>query len=222
MLLSLILAASLVAGEDTVANLLLGDSSIGQSDIRFRGKLDGSIVGVDSTATTYDINCATTGSIPFPFTTPACVGGEHVTITQGPSTMLLSQVFVTTGTSKNFRESCSFSNTDTVTCSLANTVSEVIVVDGQTTTTTYTETSSGVNASPTNGPLYFAVTITAGLEKLTVTSKTTRSTSGSATASQPSASATQSRTSSGAGVTFSNGKWNWLVGWVVVLLFAAT
>src|SRR4051794_35721544 len=124
-------------------------------------------------------------------------------------------------TSRNFRESCSFSNTDTVTCSLANTVSEVIVVDGQTTTTTYTETSSGVNASPTNGPLYFAVTITAGLEKLTVISKPTRSTSGSATASQPSASATQSRTSSGAGVTFSNRKWNWLVGWVVVLLFAA-
>ena len=45
MLVTTVLAASLVSG-DTVVNLLLGDSSIGESDIRFVGKMVGSIIGV--------------------------------------------------------------------------------------------------------------------------------------------------------------------------------
>ena len=45
MLAATVLAASLVSG-DTVVNLLLGDSSIGESDIRLRGKVVGSIIGV--------------------------------------------------------------------------------------------------------------------------------------------------------------------------------
>ncbi|KAH6704112.1 hypothetical protein BKA61DRAFT_660773 [Leptodontidium sp. MPI-SDFR-AT-0119] len=218
MLVLTILAASLVSG-DTVVNMLLSDSSIGESDINFRGKVVGSIIGVDSIASTYDIAYATTGSIHIPFTTPACVGGDHVIITQGPSTMFLSQIFVTASTSRNFRESCSFSNTEIVTCSLINTVSEVFVVDGQTATTSYTETSSGVNAPPTNPPLYFAVTITAGLEKLTTAP--TRSTSNSPTASQTSGSATESRTSSGAEEVIGNGKWSLLWAWLTIMYFAA-
>ncbi|KAH6708891.1 hypothetical protein BKA61DRAFT_678764 [Leptodontidium sp. MPI-SDFR-AT-0119] len=195
MLVLTILAASLVSG-DTVVNLLLGDSSIGESDIRFRGKVVGSIIGVDSTATTYDLACATTGSIDFPLTIPACVGGDHVTLTQGSSTMFLSQIFVTASTSR-----------------------EVLVVDGQTTTTSYTETSSGVNAPPTSPPLYFAVTITAGFEKLTTLP--TLSTSNSPTASQTSGSATESRTSSGAGEVIGNGKWSLLWAWLTIMYFAA-
>jgi hypothetical protein len=113
-LIRTILAASLVSG-DTVVNLLLEDSSIGESDIRLVGKVVGSIIGVvryqfpaasvtdkkqGLTATTYGVACATTGPIVFPFTTPACVGGDHVTITQGASTMFLTQVFVTAKTSQ--------------------------------------------------------------------------------------------------------------------------
>ncbi|KAL2067630.1 hypothetical protein VTL71DRAFT_15726 [Oculimacula yallundae] len=186
-----LLFVTFVSG-DTVVNLLLGDSSIGESDIRFRGKLDGSIIGVDPTATTYDVVCAVTGPIAFPFTTPACVGGDHVTITQGPSTMILSQLFEDASTSRNYRENCTFSNTDTVTCSILNTIAEVSIVGGHTITQTSTYTDSRINASPTNGPLYFLVTITAGLEKLT--SGPTRSTpTVSANASQMSGSAVESQ-----------------------------
>jgi len=212
MLVATVLAASLVSG-DTVVNLLLGDSPIGESDIRFRGKLVGSIIGVDSTATTYDVACATTGSIAFPFTTPACVGGDHVTITQGPSTMFLTQTFVTASTSLNFREGCTFSNTKTVTCSLVNTISKVFVDDGQTSTTSYTETSSGVNAPPTNPPLYFTVTITAGLEKTAASQVTATSipaitgVSTSPTTSSVSGSAIKSQPSSGAEQAIMKGKW---------------
>lgn len=44
-IIAMALAISLVSA-DTVVNLLLGDSSIGESDIRLRGKVVGSIVGV--------------------------------------------------------------------------------------------------------------------------------------------------------------------------------
>lgn len=44
-LTAMLLAASLVSA-DTVINLLLGDSSIGESDIRLRGKVVGSIIAV--------------------------------------------------------------------------------------------------------------------------------------------------------------------------------
>jgi len=47
MLVATVLAGSLVSGE-TVMSLLLGDSSIGESDIRLRGKVVGSIIGVVS------------------------------------------------------------------------------------------------------------------------------------------------------------------------------
>lgn len=114
---------------------------------------------------------------------------------------------------RNFREGCTFSNTETVTCSLINTVSEVLVVGGQTTTSSYTETSSGVNAPPTNPPLYLTVTITAGLEKVnasqvaaTLTTAITGASS-SPTISLASGSATESRTSSGAEQVVVNGKW---------------
>jgi hypothetical protein len=94
-----------------------------------------------------------------------------------------------------------------VTYSLTNTVSEVLVVDGQTTTTTYTETSSGVNAPPTNPPLYFSVTITAGLENLSTSQATTTGASSSSTTSLASGSATESHMSSGAEQTIEKGKW---------------
>jgi hypothetical protein len=44
-LIATVFAASLVSG-DTVVNLLLGDSSIGESEIRLVGKVVGSIIGV--------------------------------------------------------------------------------------------------------------------------------------------------------------------------------
>jgi hypothetical protein len=94
-----------------------------------------------------------------------------------------------------------------VTCSLTNTVSEVLVVGGQTTITTYTETSSGVNAPPTNPPLYFSVTITAGLENLSTSQATTTGVSSSSTTSPASGSATESHTSSGAEQTIKKEKW---------------
>ncbi|KAH8648174.1 hypothetical protein BGZ60DRAFT_437730 [Tricladium varicosporioides] len=209
MLVGSFLVASLVSGE-AVVNLLLGDSSIGESDIRFRGKVVGSIIGVDSTATTYDVACATSGPIIFPSTTPACVGGDHVTITQGPSTMVLTQAVVTAGNSQNFREGCTFSNTETVTCSLINVVGKVLVVSGQTTTALSTEISSRVNAPPTNPPLYFTVTITAGLEKVSAfqaaASPTSTVTGISSTPAISSSSATGS-TSSDAEQFLLNGKW---------------
>lgn len=45
MLVATVLAASFVSG-DTLVNLLLGDSSIGESDTRLRGKVVGYIIGV--------------------------------------------------------------------------------------------------------------------------------------------------------------------------------
>jgi len=202
MLVTALLAASLVSGQ-TVVDLLIGDSSIGESDIQVvGGVLEGTIIASDSTATTYDVSCALTSSVAFPFSTPACVGGAHVTITQGPSTMFLSQVYVTTSTSQNFRQNCTYSNSETITCSIINTVSETLVIGGVTTTTSYTETSSGVNASPSNGPLYFQVTLTAGAEAATTTTGST-----SATLSSASGSTVESRTSSGAKQAIVKGKW---------------
>jgi len=215
MLVAMILTASLVSGDTTVVKLLIGDSSIGESDIGVvGGVLEGSIIGVDSTATTFDVNCALTTPVQFPFQTPLCVGGAHVTITQGPSTAFMSQVYIVASTSENIREDCSFSNTDTVTCSLSNVVSKTFVVSGQTTTTLYTDTSSGVNASPTNGPLYFPVTITAGLEKLgsvhakaSPTLATTVSPSSTASSSSSGTTTVQSRTSSAPRQTTFKGMW---------------
>ncbi|KAH8586618.1 hypothetical protein B0O99DRAFT_644023 [Bisporella sp. PMI_857] len=203
-ILSAVLTASLVSGQ-SVVNLLLGDSSIGDSDIIVVGVgiLQGSIIGVDSTATTYDVNCAVTAPVPFPFTTPACVGGDHVTITQGRSTAFVTEVFVTSSLSKNYRQDCTFSTSNTVTCSITNTVSRTLVVDGETRTTSFTEASSGVNASPLNPPLYFPVTITAGQEKLnqaqaatpTTTSATTAATTAATTTPAPTGGSRSSNTS---------------------------
>jgi len=199
-----VLAASLVSGE-TVVNLLLGDSSIGDSDIRVvGGVLHGSVIAVDSTATTYDVACALTAPVSFPFTTPACVGGAHVTITQGPRTAFVTQVFVTASTSKNYRQGCTFSTSNTATCSITNTVSATIVSNGKTVTTSFTQTSSGVNAAPSNPPLYFPVTVTAGLDKLgavqaKATSTPSTGTSGSSTV--------ETRANSGAAQDVAKGRW---------------
>ncbi|KAH6681482.1 hypothetical protein B0J14DRAFT_556901 [Halenospora varia] len=217
-LVATVLAASLVSGE-TVVNLLLGDSSIGDSDIRVvGGVLHGSIIGVDSTATTYDVNCALTNPVSFPFTTPACVTGAHVTITQGPSTAFVTQVFVTASTSKNYRQGCTFSTSNTATCSITNTVSATIVSGGKTVTTSFTETSSGVNAAPSNPPLYFPVTITAGLEKLgAVQAKATVTPAATGTSSS---STVETRTLSGATQAIANGKWTLLSSVFMIAYFA--
>jgi hypothetical protein len=103
-----------------------------------------------------------------------------------------------------------------VTCSLTNTVSEVLIVGGQTTTTTYTETSSGVNASLTNPPLYFSVTITTGLENLSTSQATTTVASSSSTTSLASGSATESHTSSDAKQTIGKGKWKGISALIII------
>lgn len=101
-----------------------------------------------------------------------------------------------------------------------NTVSEVLVVGGQTTTTSYTETSSGVNAPPTNPPLYFTVTITAGLEKVNASvaaATTITGSSSSRTISLASGSATESRTSSGVEQAIVKGKWTLLSALFIII-----
>jgi hypothetical protein len=100
---------------------------------------------------------------------------------------------------RNYREGCTFSNSNTVTCSLTITVSETVEVDENNKTTSYTTTSSGVNASPTNAPLYYPVTITAGVEKVDSSQATVTPTSA--------VTGTSSRTSSGAKQAAVKGKW---------------
>jgi len=202
MLVGIVLAASLVSG-DTVVNLLLGDSSIGESNfvvVEGQGAvLEASVIGVDSTATTFDVACTTTSSIPFPFTTFNCVGGDHVTITQGASTMSLSQVFTTSDTTQSVREDCTFSNTETVTCSFLNSGGDA--------------TSSEVFASPTNAPLLFPVTITAGQDKLGSQATATTTTPGITEAPSstiPSSSGTVLTTRSGAERNTVRVKWTLL------------
>lgn len=126
---------------------------------------------------------------------------------------------------RHFSEGCTFSNTETVTCSVMNTVNEVLVVGGQTTTTSYTESSSGVNAPPTNPPLYFTVTITAGLEKIKTPHATGNSTTTFTGASSfPTVSAagstSTSRMASGAERGIVQGKWT-LLGTLIMTVYLA-
>jgi len=223
MLVATVLAASLVSGNTVVDLLCLGDSSIGESDINVvGGVLEGSIIGVDSTATTYEVNCALTTSVPFPFTTPSCVGGAKVTVTQGPNTAFVSQVYVTSSTSQDYRGGCTYSNTETATCSITLAFSGTL--SGKSTATSFTTTSSGVDASPSNAPLYYPVTITAGLEEASSSQATTTATaSSSSTKSSTSGSTatpTLSNTSSGVKQAIVKGKWV-LLSALVTIVYSA-
>lgn len=81
---------------------------------------------------------------------------------------------------------------------MTNTISEVLTDEDQTKTTSYTESSSGVQKSPFNGPLYYTVTITAGAEKIesfkasSTSAPTTTGSSNSKTSSTTSSSPTGS------------------------------
>lgn len=106
-----------------------------------------------------------------------------------------------------------------MTCSSTNTISEVLVVGGERTTTVYTESSSWTNVPPSNPPLYFDVTITAGLEKVTnfhATATSAKTTSQTST----SGSGSTDKKKSGAANTIVDGKLTLLVAWFVIAIVA--